>query len=86
MTREETQKVRLAARSLFHRLREMAPPVLVQDWFRDGQSRSRVKTAVEEVLDHELPPTYDRAIFAEKCNRVFETILAYASKGEKWAA
>ena len=35
MTKEETQKVRLAAKSLLHRLREESPKVLVQDWFKD---------------------------------------------------
>jgi type I restriction enzyme, R subunit len=39
MTREETQKVRLAARALLHRLREESPKVLVQDWFKDVQSK-----------------------------------------------
>jgi len=26
-----------------------------------------------------LPETYDRALFTEKCNSVFETMLSYAS-------
>ena len=43
MTKEETQKVRLAAKSLLHRLREEKPKVLVQDWFKDSQSKSRVQ-------------------------------------------
>jgi len=73
MTKEETQKIRLAAKSLLHRLREETPKVLVQDWFKDGQSRTRVRTAVETVLDEKLPETYDRAVFTEKCNKVFET-------------
>jgi type I restriction enzyme R subunit len=86
MTKEETQKVRLAAKSLLHRLRDEPPKVLVQDWFRDGQSQKRVRSAVETVLDEQLPDTYDRAVFTEKCNSVFETILDYASRGLKWAA
>jgi len=86
MTKEETQKVRLAAKSLLHRLREATPIVLVQDWFKDGQSRTRVKTVVQTVLDEKLPETYDRAVFTAKCNSVFETMLNYASQGLKWAA
>lgn len=86
MTKEETQKVSLAAKSLLHRLRDEPPKVLVQDWFRDGQSQKRVRTAVEMVLDAQLPETYDRAVFTEKCNSVFETMLSYASQGLKWAA
>ena len=41
MTKEETQKVRLAAKSLLHRLREEPPKVLVQDWFKDSQTKRR---------------------------------------------
>jgi type I restriction enzyme, R subunit len=85
MTKEETQKVRLAAKSLLHRLVEEHPKVLIQDWFKDGQSRTRVRAAVETVLDDKLPETYNRALFTEKCNVVFETMLNYASQGVKWA-
>ena len=51
MTREEKQKVRLAAQSLLHRLRSEPPKVLVQDWFKDSQSQKRVRSAVEAVLE-----------------------------------
>lgn len=86
MTNEETQKVRLAAKSLLHRLREESPKVLVQDWFRDGQSKLRVRSAVETVLNAHLPESYDRVVFTEKCNKVFDLMLDYASQGLKWAA
>jgi type I restriction enzyme R subunit len=86
MTKEETQKVRLAAKSLLHRLREETPKVLVQDWFKDGQSKLRVRSAVENVLHTHLPESYDRVVFMEKCNSVFEQMLSYASQGLKWAA
>jgi type I restriction enzyme R subunit len=86
MTRDEEKKVKLAAKSLLHRLLEEAPKVLVQDWYKDTQSQSRVKSAVEEVLDKTLPESYDRKIFKIKCDNVFELIYEYASKGLKWAA
>jgi type I restriction enzyme, R subunit len=84
MTKEETQRVRLAAKSLLHRLLEETPKVLIQDWFKDGQSRTRVRSAVETILDDKLPETYDRALFTAKCNSVFETMVNYASQGVKW--
>jgi type I restriction enzyme R subunit len=86
MTKEETQKVRLAAKALLHRLREESPKVLVQDWFKDVQSKSRVRSAVESVLDTHLPKSYDRIVFTEKCNNIFDLMLNYASQGQKWAA
>jgi len=51
MTQEETGKVRLAAKSLLYRFHEESPKVLVQDWFKDVQSKSRVRSTVESVLD-----------------------------------
>jgi len=86
MTKEEKQKVKLAAKSLLHRLLEEHPKVLVQDWYKDSQSRLRVKSTVEEVLHKNLPKSYAKPLFRKKCNRVFELIYEYASKGLKWAA
>ena len=35
---------------------------------------------------HHLPESYDRIVFTEKCNGVFDLMLNYASQGLKWAA
>jgi type I restriction enzyme R subunit len=86
MTQDETQKVKLAAKSLLLRLLEGQPKVLVQDWFKDGQTKRVVRTTVEQVLNSNLPDSYDRVIFKEKCDNVFELIMDYASDGRKWAA
>ena len=86
MTNEETKKVKLAAKSLLHRLREEKPVVLVQDWYRDNQTKQRVKTTVEEVLHKHLPESYDRMLFKQKCDHVFDMMLDYAFRGGKWAA
>jgi type I restriction enzyme, R subunit len=86
MTQEETQKVRLAAKSLLHRLLEEPPKVLVQDWYKDSQTKKKVQSAVEEVLHAHLPASYDRVLFKDKCDHVFEVIVDYASHGVRWAA
>lgn len=86
MTNEDTQRVKLAAKSLLHRLREETPNVLIQDGFKDSQSKRRVQSAVEEVLHTHLPESYDRVLFKQKCDKVFESMLNYASRGMKWAA
>ena len=86
MTQEETQKVRLAAKSLLHRLLEEQPRVLVQDWYKDTQTKKMVRSAVEKVLDSNLPESYDRVLFRKKCDNVFYLMLDYASHGRKWAA
>ena len=86
MTKAEEIKVKNAAKHLLHRLREEHPLVLIQDWYKDRQSQLRVITAVEEVLDSDLPKTYNKSLFKEKSIKVFELIYEYAAKGLKWAA
>ncbi len=86
MTQEETQKAKLAAKSLLHRLLEEHPKVLVQDWYKDTQTKKQVRATVEQVLDSNLPESYDRVLFREKCDNVFYLMMDYASHGRKWAA
>ncbi len=86
MTESEIQKVKLAAKSLLRRLLQEHPKVLIQDWYKDTQTQRVVRSAIEKVLDENLPDTYDRVLFKEKCENLFELILDYASTGQKWAA
>ncbi|MBU0968672.1 MAG: DUF3387 domain-containing protein, partial [Proteobacteria bacterium] len=86
MTREEEQKVKLAAKSLLHRLLEEHPRVLIQDWYKDSRTKAIVRSTVEQVLDEQLPDSYDRLLFKEKCDSIFDMMLQYANSGQKWAA
>ena len=86
MSQKEEQKVKLAARHLLKRLVQEHPKVLVQDWYKDAQTREKVKQAMEESLDHDLPESYDRKLFKKKCDSLFDLVYEYAVKGEKWAA
>ncbi|MHB9070232.1 MAG: type I restriction endonuclease subunit R [Sedimentisphaerales bacterium] len=87
MTKAEEISVKNAAKHLLHRLIEEQPKVLIQDWFKDSQSQNRVKTAIEEVLDKDLPESsYNRVLFKEKSKKLFELVYEYSSKGLKWAS
>jgi hypothetical protein len=41
---------------------------------------------VAVVLDQQLPETYDRTLFTEKCHKVIDLMVDYASQGFKWAS
>jgi type I restriction enzyme R subunit len=56
----------ISAKSLLHRLLTEPSPVLIQDWFKDSQSKERVKSTVQEVLNVHLPESYDRALFTKE--------------------
>jgi type I restriction enzyme, R subunit len=83
MTKEETQRVKLAAKSLLHRLLEEPPPVLIgsktlnQKRLFNRQSKKCFTTICRK------PTT---ALSSEKCHNVFDLILSYASQGLKWAS
>jgi type I restriction enzyme, R subunit len=69
MTRDEEQRVRLAAKSLLKRLTEDSPRVLVQDWFKDSQSRLAVRDEVGKVLDHTVSWGERRTLVVNSCGR-----------------
>lgn len=86
LTKAEEIKVKNAARHLLHRLKDEEPRVLVKDWYKERQTQERVKSALEEVLDAELPESYNRTLFSEKSRALYELILGYSARGEKWTA
>lgn len=87
MTREEEKKVRLAAKALLRRLTNESPKVLVQDWFKDSQTRLAVRDEVGAVLDEHLPEeSYDKELFIQKRDRIFELTLDLAINHRRWAA
>jgi type I restriction enzyme, R subunit len=86
LTKDEEQRVKLAAKHLLHRLVEEQPKVLVQDWYKDAQTQTRVRSEISRVLNDDLPPSYDRALFEQKCAKVYNLVTEYAAQGRKWAA
>jgi len=86
MTNAEEKKVRLAAKALLKRLTEEQPRVLVQGWFKNAQTRFNVRDEMGRVLDQNLPDSFDRALFAEKRDKVFELAVDLAANNQRWAA
>jgi type I restriction enzyme R subunit len=81
ITKAEEVALKNAAQILLKRLREEKPVVLVQNWEKDQQSQVRVKTAIEEVLDKNIPETYDRLTFKKVCDRIYNLIFEKAVNG-----
>ena len=47
---------------------------------------SMIAAVYERILDQDLPISYERAEFKQKCNNVFELVFDYANRKERWAA
>ncbi len=85
LTKDEEQKVKLAAKNLLHRLKDERPTVLINDWHKDTQTRMQVQTAIKKVLNDTLPESYDRAIYSTKCDVVFDHFFIMAQNGNSSA-
>lgn len=86
LTQDETRRVKLAAKHLLRRLVEEQPKVLVQNWHQSTQTQQQVRAEIERVLDADLPESYDRTTFKQKCDNVYDLAIEYALRGRKWAA
>ena len=85
LTKDEEQKVKLAAKNLLHRLKDERPKVLINDWHKDIQTKLQVQAAIKKILDTYLPESYDRAIYATKCDAVFDHYYIMATSGDRRA-
>ena len=81
LTRDEKDQVKKASRDLIRRLKEEQIKI---DWRKHQQTRAAVRVTIEETLDDELPKEpYDRQLFTQKCNAVFQHVSeSYAGPGE----
>ena len=86
LTKKEEQQVKLAAKDIIIALVNASPKVLVQDWWRDAQSKAKVKALLETVLDNELPESYDPQVFKNKVVKVFDLLQDLAMNDERWAS
>ncbi|MEM7183129.1 MAG: type I restriction endonuclease subunit R [Spirochaetota bacterium] len=75
LTKEEEKSVKNAAKHLLKRLYEEQPKILTPDWHKFTQSQSKVKGAIERVLDEELPDSYNRRDYNHKCNIIYDMVL-----------
>ena len=87
MPASEEKQVRMAAKTLIKQLTATSPRVLVQDWFKDRQTRLAVRDKVGEVLDSVLPEDgYEKELFVQKRDQIFDLTLDLAINHQKWAA
>jgi len=71
LSTDEEKQVKRVAEELLVKLKR---DKLVLDWRKEQQTRAGVRITVEETLD-ELPKSYDRAIFAQKCEVVYQHVF-----------
>ncbi|MEH7277133.1 type I restriction endonuclease subunit R [Neobacillus vireti] len=86
LTKKEEQQVKLSAKKLYEALLEEKNGLLIIDWYKDEQPKLKVQSKVQDVLDKTLPQSYDRVIFKEKLDIVFNHIVDRAITGYSFVA
>lgn len=86
LTKAEEQQVKLSAKKLYETLIESKNKLLIVDWYKDEQPKLKVQSIVQDVLDKTLPQSYDRVIFKQKLDVVFNHIIDRAMTGYGYVA
>ena len=84
LTKSEEQKVVLSAKNLFKKLNENRNNLFVADWYKDEQPKAKVKDAIMETLDADLPDSYDKEVFVVKTELLLNHFIDMAVQGYGW--
>lgn len=84
LTKDEEQKVKLAAKHLFKKLQEEKDRLLVVDWYKDVNTKMLVRDAIMKSLDDDLPESYDKDIFNSKTNILLTHFMDMSIQGYGW--
>ena len=85
LTKDEEQKVKLAAKNLYHKLLDEKEKLMVVDWYKDEQPRQKVYSLIQVSLNNDLPDSYDRLAFNDKTNLLMNHFIDMAVQGYGWA-
>lgn len=86
LTKEEEQKVKLAAKNLYKKLTTERDNLLVVDWYKDERPKLKVKSAIEDSLNNDLPESYDKVTFDSKINLLLNHFIDMAVQAYGWIA
>lgn len=84
LTKDDEQKVKLAAKHLFTTIKENREKLLIVDWYKNEQPVKKVQDAIEESLDKDLPDSYDKPSFEAKTKLVLNHFVDMAVQGYGW--
>lgn len=86
LTKEEEKNVKLAAFDLLKILFDAKNKILIQEWHKEKATQEMVKREIQKILNEDLPHSYDRSIFVEKTELVYQHFYELAESGRGFAA
>lgn len=81
LTQKEEKEVKLAASSLLETLSDAKNKILIQEWHKEKASQEKVRQEIKRILNDTLPNSYDRQIFSEKTEVVYQHFYELAEMG-----
>ncbi len=85
LTKEEEKSVKLAANNLLDILFDAKNKILIQEWHKDKATQEMVRQEIKKILNETLPESYDRKVFSEKTDVVFQHLYEQAELGRGFA-
>lgn len=79
LSKKEFETVKAAAQRL---VKVIKKEKLVLDWRKKQSTRAKVKEAIETICDETLPEIYNKNLFQDKCNSLYEHFYDYYNNGE----
>lgn len=88
LNQADKNKVKAAAQHLLQKLHEadIQKTVLTVDWYKDVMLQGRVKKLLGDILNDDLPESYDRQVFSEKRDAVYKHVYTLAERGQHYWA
>lgn len=85
LSQKEEKEVKKAATELLEVLSNSRDEILIQEWHREKASQEVVRAEIKRILNDYLPQSYDREIFANKSDVVFQHFYQEAERGRAFA-
>ena len=86
LNKEEVKKVKLAAKNLYKKLIDNRDSLLVVDWYKDENTTLKLKNAIEDSLDQDLPISYDKDLYQSNTNLLLSVFIDKAVQGMRVVA
>ncbi|MCU0239368.1 MAG: type I restriction endonuclease subunit R [Pyrinomonadaceae bacterium] len=86
LSASDKKRVKQTAQILLKKLedKETKRNVLATDWYKNEQLRQSVNKMIGDILDENLPDTYDKNLFKDKRDDVYFHLLNLASRGKEY--
>jgi type I restriction enzyme R subunit len=86
ITKKEEQIIKLAARDLLKKLKEVKEQLFVPDWYKFDPTRLNVLRYIKLNLNQYLPESFHPPIFEQTCDVIVNHLQRLEETGRGWAA